>query len=103
MVAEYLEGDFLKNLEKMNTPVLLMQSKNDGVTDYRVLEKFIAKFPNSRKKIVYMKNTDHVIGYDVKIIMEQLQNFVGPDVMNISRSDFLKGEGALKTRAQIVD
>ena len=50
-----------------------------------------------------MKNTDHVIGYDVKIIMEQLQNFVGPDVMNISRSDFLKGEGALKTRAQIVD
>ena len=70
MVYRYLEGDFLKGLERITTPVVFLHSKRDAVTDYRAIEPFAGKLSSSEKRIAILNNGDHVINYDADVIME---------------------------------
>jgi esterase/lipase len=75
MVVDYLEGDFLKNLEKIKTPTLLMQSKHDFITDWCVVDNFLNKLSSKNKQVVYFESNNHVIEYDGTIILKTLESF----------------------------
>lgn len=74
MMFDFLEGSFLKNLGGISTPVLLLHSKKDGVTDFRALEEFLPEISSSKKEVVFFKNGNHVINYN-PMIVETAINF----------------------------
>lgn len=57
----YLEGDFIKEVEKIKTPVLFIHSKKDWVTDHKEAKKYAQKFPNKKNRFIYFDNGGHVI------------------------------------------
>jgi esterase/lipase len=77
MAVDYMEKAFLENLDKIATPTLFLHSKKDSVTDYRVLEKYVAKLSGDNHKIVYFDNGDHVIDNNPVLIAEYAINFFG--------------------------
>ena len=74
-IRSYLEGDFLKNFEKVTTPILFLQSRNDFVVNATMIEKFMPQFGSEQKKIIYFEDTDHVIGYNNEVIINSVANF----------------------------
>ena len=76
MTRDYLENSFLKNLNKIKTPILMLQSKNDFVVDSKALEIYLPQIGSEQKKIIYIENTNHVIDYDNERILEATTNFI---------------------------
>ena len=71
-VYAYLEGDFLRGLERIQSPVVFLHSKLDGVTDYRAVSEYAERLSSSKKHVVVLKNGDHVINYDADVIMKYI-------------------------------
>jgi esterase/lipase len=77
MAVDYMEGNFLENLDKITTPTLFLHSKKDSVTDYRVLEKYAVKLFAAKHKIIYSDNGNHVIDNDPMLIAKYAADFFG--------------------------
>ena len=75
MSINYMENGFLKNLERIETPILFLHSKKDRVTDWRAMEEYLPKIGSARKKILYFDNGNHVINYSPLIIEKTLEFF----------------------------
>jgi esterase/lipase len=74
-VVQYLENDFLKNLENVHTPTLFLHSKKDFVADYKALPVFLEKISSVRKQIVFSENGNHIIDHDPEFITDNLVSF----------------------------
>jgi esterase/lipase len=72
---EYLEGEALKNLNYIQTPVLLIHSKKDPVSDYKVIQKFFDIIPGTRKKMIFFDNGNHVVDHDFNSIVKHTLDF----------------------------
>jgi esterase/lipase len=77
MVIEYIEKDFVKDLEKIKTPALLLHSKKDRVSDYRVLPHFFKRLASERKQLYFFENGRHVIDEDPQTIANCALAFLG--------------------------
>lgn len=75
MTIEYLEGDALKNLDRIKTPVLLIHSKKDPVSDYRVIQKFFNIISSTQKKIIFFDNGNHVVDHDFNSVTKHALDF----------------------------
>lgn len=75
MTIEYLEGDALKNLNHIKTPVLLIHSKKDPVSDYQALPKFFNIIPSIKKKIIFFDNGNHVVDHDFSLVAKHALDF----------------------------
>lgn len=60
----FMEGTFLKDLERVTTPVLFLHSRKDRVTDYRALEEYLPKISSTRKHRIFFENGNHVFEYN---------------------------------------
>ena len=76
MVVNFLEGDFLKNLEKVKTPIFFLHSKKDGVADYRAVSEFTKKFVQASREVNIFENGNHAINHDIKMILENVLNLI---------------------------
>lgn len=68
MVIGYLEGDAIKNLGRVKTPVLLIHSKKDPVSDYKAIPELLEVISGTKKKIIFFDNGDHVVDHDFKAV-----------------------------------
>ncbi len=75
VMINYMEERFLRDLEKINTPVLFLHSRKDGVTDHLALEEYLPKIASVKKKIIFFKNGNHVINYNPLIAQEAFDFF----------------------------
>jgi esterase/lipase len=76
MIVGYLETDFLNDFYKITTPVLLLHSQKDEVTDYKVVGEFSKKFVNAHTKVMMLGNGNHVINYDAEMIINGALSFL---------------------------
>lgn len=74
-VIEYLENDFLQNLEKITIPILFIHSKKDFVTDYRVLPEYLEKIGSEKKQSIISENGNHVIDHDPDMLIKHISTF----------------------------
>ena len=74
-VIRYLEGGFLKNLDTIDTPILFLHSRKDGVADYSALEKYVPKISSEKKEVIYFKNGNHVVNDNPELIVQHALNF----------------------------
>lgn len=81
MAVDYMEGKFLKNLDKITTPTLFLHSKKDSVTDYRVLPKYTAMLSAAKHKTIYFDNGNHVVDNDPELIEKQAVDFFGLEII----------------------
>jgi esterase/lipase len=72
----YMENEFLQNLDRIETPVLFLQSKKDSVTDWHTLETNITKIKSPIKEIEYFTNGSHVIDHDPALVTEMALKFL---------------------------
>lgn len=77
MAVDYMERNFLENLDKITTPTLFLHSKKDSVTDYRVLEKYAAMLSAAKHKTIYFDNGNHVVDNNPMLIVKQAVDFFG--------------------------
>jgi esterase/lipase len=75
MVMEYLEGDSRKNLDAIKTPVLLLHSKKDPVSDYKVLPEYLNLLTSEKKNIKYFDNGNHIIDHDPDLVVKYILDF----------------------------
>jgi esterase/lipase len=75
MVIEYIEKDFVKNLDSVKTPTLLLHSKKDDVSDYRVMPRFLEKISSEKKQIRFFNNGRHVIDEDLFAVVNNILEF----------------------------
>jgi esterase/lipase len=75
MVVEYLEGDAIKNLNQIKTPVLFIHSKKDPVSDYESVPKFFDIISSTKKKIIFFDDGDHVVDHDFDLVTRQFLDF----------------------------
>jgi esterase/lipase len=73
----YLEGDFIKHLESIKTPVLFIHSKKDWVTDHKAAEEFSQKISNKRNQFIYFDNGGHVINGNSGKVVGYIIEFLG--------------------------
>ncbi len=76
MIFRYLNTDFLKNLEDISTPTLLLHSKKDYLSDYRAVDIFFEKMKMVKKQVIYLNDASHVLDYDGSLIFETASSFV---------------------------
>lgn len=88
MMVDYLQNSFIADLETVNTPILFMHSKNDGVTDYRAVEEFSKLISSAKKRNIFLDNGSHVIDDDPELIISHALDFF--DISNIEESKFLE-------------
>ncbi len=75
-MVDYMTVDFVKDLDKIKTPLLLIHSKHDLVTDVSVIPFFMKKISSQHKKIIYLDNISHAIGYNNDIIIQEINAFL---------------------------
>jgi len=76
-MVEYLDADFVKDLDKIKTPVLLLHSKKDRVSDFRVLPAFFEMLASEKKQMKIFDNGRHVIDENPDMIVQQALEFFG--------------------------
>jgi esterase/lipase len=76
MMIEYLETGLPKNLDYIKTPVLLLHSKKDPVSDYRVLPKYLNLISSKKKRITFFDNGNHVIDHDPDLVVKYALDFL---------------------------
>jgi esterase/lipase len=102
MLIEYIESDFAKNLDRIKTPVLLLHSKRDRVSDFKVLPQFFEALASERKQMKIFENGRHVIDEDPEIIVRQALEFFNLyQEKSSGAADESFEELALSTRANI--
>jgi len=74
-IIDYLETDFLKNLEQITVPTLFIHSKQDSVTDYRVLPEYFEKIGSVAKHSIITENGNHVIDHDPDALVNHTLSF----------------------------
>ena len=79
MAMDYMEKDLPKNLERIQAPVLLLHSKEDPVSDYHVLPKYLEQIGSEEKKITFFENGGHVIDDDPDLVIKYIFDFFGID------------------------
>jgi esterase/lipase len=75
VVIDFFEGDFIKNLAAVKTPILLLHSQKDYVTDGSVVPEFFEKIGSLNKELKYFKSSNHVIEYNSPLIVDTLIDF----------------------------
>lgn len=75
MAIKYMEEDSLKNLDYIKTPILLIHSKKDPVSDYRAIPEFFNIISSSRKKMIFFDNGNHVIDHDFNSVVKYTLDF----------------------------
>lgn len=75
-MINYMETEFLQDLEKVKTPVLFLQSKKDKVTDWYALEENFGKIGSDIKEIEYFHNGRHVIDHDPDLVTDMSLEFL---------------------------
>ena len=76
-VMQYLEKDLPKDLGAIQTPVLLLHSKKDPVSDYLVLPDYLDLIGSEKKRIVFFENGNHVITDEMDQIVRGSLDFFG--------------------------
>jgi len=76
MVMEYLETGLPKNLNLIKTPILLLHSKKDSVSDYKVLPEYLNMISSAKKKIIFFKNGNHVVDHDPDSLIKYVLDFL---------------------------
>lgn len=74
---DYLEGDFLENLSVINTPVLFLHSRKDGVTDHQALDEYVPRIASEKKEVIYFPNGNHVVDNNPVLITDHALAFFG--------------------------
>jgi esterase/lipase len=74
-VIEYLEGEALKNLAEVKTPILFIHSKKDPVSDYQAIPEFLNIISSTQKKIIFFENGNHVVNHDFNSMMKHTLDF----------------------------
>lgn len=84
-VVRYLTRDFVQDIDRVRTRVLLLHTTTDFVADRAVVDEFLNMMASTKKQVVYMKNPDHIMDCDSKIILPALSNFLNSydDSLNI--------------------
>lgn len=72
MIIQYFETDFLKNLDKVVAPILLIHSKRDKVTDYAVVGEYMAQLKSPTKNLISVDNANHVLNYNFDILLRHI-------------------------------
>jgi len=75
IVVDYLEKDLPINLATIQAPVLLLHSKKDPVSDYRVLPGYLDQIASGKKKIIFFEKGNHVIAHDADLLMRYSLDF----------------------------
>jgi len=75
MVIEYLEGNANKNLDYIKTPVLIIHSKKDPVSDYKAVPQFFNLISSVKKEIVFFDNGNHVVDHDFNSVAKYALDF----------------------------
>ena len=75
MVTKYLEGEAIQNLDRVKTPVLLIHSKKDPVSDFKAVSKFFDIISSAKKKIIFFDNGDHVVDNDFESVAKHSLDF----------------------------
>jgi esterase/lipase len=71
----YLRRAFLHNLGNVTTPLLLIQSGNDGVTDSRCSKRYVHQFGSKEKDLKFIDGKNHVFEYDGGAFMHEVVAF----------------------------
>ena len=69
MAVDYMQNRFLQGLEKIETHVLFVQSKQDSVADYRVLTEYANKCTNAHTEIILSENGTHVMDDNPEVVL----------------------------------
>lgn len=75
IVIDYLEIELPKKLNLIKTPVLLLHSKKDPVSDYKILPKYLSFISSEKKKITYFENGNHVIDQNPDLVVQYISDF----------------------------
>ncbi len=75
-VVRYLTRDFIQDVDRVRTRVLLLHSTFDFVAEREVVDEFLNMMSSTDKQVVYIKDTDHVINYDSEIILPAMFDFL---------------------------
>lgn len=75
-VVRYLTREFVQDINRVRTRVLLLHSTLDFVADHEVVDEFLDMMASTKKQVVYVKNPDHIMNFDSKIIIPALSDFL---------------------------
>jgi len=75
IVVDYLEKDLPINLGAIHVPVLLLHSKKDPVSDFRVLPDYLGQIASRKKKIIFFEKGNHVIAHDAELLVRYSLDF----------------------------
>ncbi len=76
MAVDYMQNRFLQGLEKIETHVLFVQSKQDSVADYRVLREYASKCTNAHTEIILSENGTHVMDDNPEVVLGYIERFL---------------------------
>lgn len=76
MIVNFLENDFLKNLNKVSVPILAIHSTRDYISDYRAVDKYLANISSEKKHAIYVDKINHVLEYNGLILIKYFFDFV---------------------------
>lgn len=67
-----------RKLRKISSPILIIQSKDDGTVEHRSAEIIMNKVKSNYKKLVYLKESGHVvtIGKERDKVFKEVENFI---------------------------
>ncbi len=92
--ANYIRGDFFsvkatrsalelielvkKDIKNVNSPTLLMHSKNDDTTDFKSSQYIFDNIASQQKKLVPLQKSNHVIplDYEKEIVFKEVNDFI---------------------------
>ena len=77
IVMEYLQKDFLIDINLIKTPVIFLHSKKDPVSDYKVLPGYLGLISSAKKEIKFFENGNHVIDHDCDLVISYILDFFG--------------------------
>lgn len=69
-VMRFLEGGFLRDLHTIRTPLLLLHSRRDFITQYSAAMEFAEHFPS--RNLILFEDGDHVLDYNIERIIQTI-------------------------------
>lgn len=76
-MLDYLATGAHMRLAAVRTPVVLLHSKEDQVSDYRALPMLLDALSSERKEIRFFENGNHVINHDPDLVIRSVLEFFG--------------------------
>jgi len=75
LMIHYFEHEFLQQMEKINSPILLLHSKNDSITFSSAVPDFFRQISSNKKELIFSENGGHAIDYDTEFIFQKTAKF----------------------------